>query len=286
VGSQRVEKIVNRIAASAIYRLRLPFQFIARDSALENLQQKLVNVGRHETGAVSINGWQLSYVDAPALISCYETIVVKRWNDFIARCEDPYILDCGANIGITVLQYKKLYPKARIVAFEPDKAICEVLRRNLNANGAEDVEVIEAAVWTGNGPHSFLSEGADGSRLVDKSSDSDGGTKYDVQTVRLADYLDRNHVDFIKLDIEGSESDVLLDCGDRLRNVGSMAIEFHLMSHTPGRLGSALQVLTDAGFNLSVNSYGDWIDLTHGPKSKSASDLSFDQYILVCAWRD
>ncbi|MDT7604823.1 MAG: hypothetical protein QOF61_2820 [Acidobacteriota bacterium] len=284
--------MINRIIASLIYRLGLPFQYVAEDSlngsdrsALAKLEKELAAVPRYTPGVVSVAGWNLFYIDAPALISCFDTIIVKRWNDFIARREDPLILDCGANIGVSVLHYKRLYPKSQIVAFEPDKEICEVLGKNLVANGIGGVEVVEAAVWTAEGQHTFLSEGADGSRLVAQPVGSDRGGEYTVRTVRLADYLDASRVDFIKLDIEGAEWQVLADCADRLRNVESMVIEFHLMNNNPPMLALAFKALSDAGFSLSINSYGPWVDLTHPPTSKPTGDLSFDQYMLVCAWR-
>lgn len=285
-------QMINRIAASLIHRLGLPFQYCGEDKtndpdllALAELEEKLAAVPRFTAGTVAFADWNLSYVDAPALVSCFDVAVVKRWNDFLSQRENPIILDCGANIGVTVLHYKRLYPKARIVAFEPDKEICDVLRKNLVTNGAEDVEVVEAAVWTAAGRHAFLPEGADGSRLVAQSAESEGSHGYNVQTVRLADYLKDEPVDFIKLDIEGAESNVLVDCADNLRNVERMAIEFHLMSNSPGSLAPAFEALASAGFSLSVNSYGPWVDLIHPPSNKAASDFSFDQYMLVCAWR-
>ncbi|PWT94732.1 MAG: hypothetical protein C5B55_02245, partial [Blastocatellia bacterium] len=229
-------------------------------------------------------GLSLEYVDAPALLAIFEDAVVKRRNDFIALREDPVILDCGANIGITVLHYKRLYPKARIVAFEPDKEICKVLRKNLIANDADNVEVVEAAVWTTTGQHSFLSEGADGSRLVEQGGRKSATNEYSVKTVRLADYLETGSVDFVKLDIEGSELEVLADCADRLANIDQMVIEFHLMNDAPQSVVQALELLSEARFNVSVNSYGPWVDLAH-PVNRADGDLTFDQYLHICAWR-
>lgn len=292
-----IQVVINRITASLIHRLGLPFQYVAPNGhnepgalALKEMKERVAGIPRGVPGEVSVGGWHLAYVDAPALVSCFEVAVVKGWNDFVARREDPLILDCGANIGVTVLHYKRTYPKARIIAFEPDKEICKVLRKNLAANSATDVEVLEAAVWTAEGQYAFVAEGADGSRLApaDAAPDAvaDGGLdKYLVNTVRLADYLAEGEVDFIKLDIEGAEFQVLVDCADLLRNVHSMAIEFHMMSGDARKLAAAFEALSDAGFNLSINSYGPWVDLTHLPERKPPGDLSFDQYILACAWR-
>ena len=292
-GTAETDLMINRIVASLIHRLDLPFQYSSDDGSADSdrltftkLKRELKSIPRYVPGTVSVADWKLTYVDAPALVAIFEIAVVKRWHDFIAKREDPLILDCGANIGVTVLHFKHLYPKATIVAFEPDKEICKVLRKNLTENAAQDVEVVEAAVWTTTGQHSFVSEGADGSRLAGEELDSLAVYKrYEARTVRLAEYLDKGHVDFIKLDIEGAETEVILDCADRLRNVDSMVIEFHLMNNSPQSIASLFQTLSDVGFNVAVNCYPPRVDLTRRPTRKSAGDLCYDQYLDVCAWR-
>jgi FkbM family methyltransferase len=286
-------RMINRITASLIYRLGLPFQYVAEEKpygddlrALRELKDKLARLPRYTPGKICVEGLSLNYVDAPALIAIFEDTVVRRRNDFIARREDPLILDCGANIGVTVLHYKRLYPKARVVAFEPDKGICGVLRKNVLENGADNVEVVEAAIWTAAGEHTFLSEGADGSRLVERGEALYESNEYAVKTVRFADYLEVGTVDFVKLDIEGAESAVLADCANRLGNIEQMVMEFHLMNDSPQSLVQTLEMLSGAGFSLSVNSYGPWVDLAHPAASRLVGDLSFNQYLHVCAWRE
>lgn len=248
----------------------------------ERLARKLSGFSRYTAGRVSVAGWELEFVDAPALLSSFETIVVKRWNDFVPWSDEPFIIDCGANIGISVLHYKRLFERARIVAFEPDPRICSALRRNLRANGADDVTVIEAAVWNSNGRHAFWSEGADASRLVAPTGPDSPSTA--VDTVRLSDYLSGDSVDFVKVDIEGAEFVAVPDCADALRNVASMVIECHVRNSRPGELSTLLETLAGAEFSVSVNSYGRWVDLSHWPNDDDLSS-HYDQLLLVCAWR-
>ena len=47
----------------------------------------------------------------------------------------PRILDCGANVGLASLFFRRLYPQARITAFEADPALFAILEANLDANG-------------------------------------------------------------------------------------------------------------------------------------------------------
>ena len=255
------------------------------------LQVKLAGVPRYQPGMVTAGNWQLHYLDATSLLSAFDAVVVKRWNDFPCDKKNPVILDGGANIGISAIHYKKLFPGAVITSFEPDPRACDLLRRNLAANKIHDVEVVEKALWTSNGRTNFFSEGADANRVVREDDEATQFTtltptakQCNVETVRLADYLAGTRFDLVKLDIESAEADVIVDCGDTLRNVNNLVIEFHLTNSRPRDLARTLETLAEQRFHVSVCSYGPWVDLVH-QTSSSVSKVEFDQYLLISAWR-
>lgn len=263
--------------------------FVAK-STFRELQVKLAGVPRYQVGFVSARNWQLHYLDATSLLSAFDVVVVKRWNDFRCEKKNPVILDGGANIGISAIHYKRLFPGAVITSFEPDPRSCELLRRNLAVNEIHDVEIVEKALWTSNGRVSFFSEGADANRVVRAGDDvgqltalTPSAKQFDVETVRLADYLARTEYDLVKLDIESAEADVIVDCGDTLRNVNNLVIEFHLTNSKPRDLARTLEALAEQEFHVSVCSYGPWVDLLHPPSN--TAKVEFDQYLLICAWR-
>jgi FkbM family methyltransferase len=249
-------------------------------------------VPRYQPGTVIAGDWRLDYLDAASVLSNFDVVVVKRWNDFECDKDDPVILDCGANIGISAIHYKRIFPKARVTSFEPDPNACTLLRRNLIANEIHDVEVVQKALWTSNGEGDFFSEGADAGRLVAKSHElnhlttlTPTGQQCTVETVRLVDYLANEEIDFIKLDIEGAETEVILDSADLLERVRAMVIEFHLMTSTPRDLATLLEALANAEFHVSVGSYGPWVDLLHKTSGIQNTNVEFDQNLLICAWR-
>lgn len=285
--------MIQRVASSIFRRLDLPFLQTEEWILLRELRKKLEGIPRYVHGEVSINDWKIEYVDTLSLISSIEIVVLKRWNDFTPSNNNPVILDCGANIGIATLHYKKLFPNSQIIAFEPDHEVCEVMKRNLDRNKIKDVEVIEAAVWKEDGELEFFAEGSDAGRLNKNSEDDLGNLVitnpkanfYPVKTIRLADFLAKSNVDFIKMDIEGAEYEVIADCGTLLKNVNSMVIECHFTNNRPHELANILTVLSDVGFSIAVNSYGQWIDLSN-KHTIERNNVGYDQYFLVSAWRN
>lgn len=225
-------------------------------------------------GRCEVLGWDLEYICGGAIAGFIDSLLIRRLNDFVPDNDRPRILDCGANIGFSVLNYKRQFPQARIVAFEPDPEFAPVLRRNLEQNGAGDVEVVEAAAWTSAGEGRWRSEGIDGSRLA-----PDGSTV--VRTVDLADYLS-DEVDLLKLDIEGAEYAVVEHLADRLGRVKNLSIECHVDQTRIEPFAKILTVLRRAGFLLGLNSSGPWRDLVRQPHVERDH---WEQYFVVSAWR-
>lgn len=179
----------------------------------------------------------------------FKDIFLKGIYRFESSKEKPRILDGGAYVGLSTLYFHGQYPHARITAFECDPNILNTLKANLQRNGASDVEVVEAALSHREGELSFYASGDDAGSLVAQE-----GEAITVKTRRLGDWLDEE-IDFLKLNIEGAEMDVLRDCGDQLKQVREMVIEFHSFSDHPQRLQELLETLSQQGFRYLVNHY-------------------------------
>jgi FkbM family methyltransferase len=197
---------------------------------------------RYRAGSIRFFGGKFEYVDAVSLIAGLREIYLDECYKFKARDERPIILDCGANIGLAVFYFKHLYPLARIQAFEADPAICRVLQTNVENAGFTDVTVRNRAVWIANQPVEFRTEGGFSGR-VKMPGDSAGTTRIDG--VRLRDLL-HEPVDLLKIDIEGAENQVIVDCADQLRNVSALFLEYHSNEHSPQQLDEILRVLKHA----------------------------------------
>lgn len=214
------------------------------------------------------------------IVGQIDQIVIRRLNDFIPDTDSPLILDCGANIGISALHFKRCFPKARIIAFEPDPALFAVLRSNLDRNDAADVQAVQAAVWTHTRGVSFAADGADGGRIYAAES-GDRQTDH-VPSVDLRDYL-TEPVDLLKLDIEGAEYTVVPQALKRLSKVQNIVAECHINQSTLVSFGALLRHLRDAGFQTTFNTFGQWRDLVR--RKPIEDSYYFEQYVAVYGWR-
>lgn len=208
-------------------------------------------VPRYRRAVTDIFGRPFEIVDSSSFLWMYREIFVDEIYRFRARSQEPYVIDCGANVGLSVLYFKRLYPRARVTAFEPDGQIFEVLERNVERQGLGGVELHRRAVWSSETVLSFRSEGADGGRLSDGGGGGDLPVR-SVPTARLRDFLGRP-VDFLKIDIEGAETEVLTDCADLLPNVEHLFVEYHSFADAPQTLHTVARVIADAGFRLHVH---------------------------------
>ncbi len=194
----------------------------------------------------------VTFPDAASFLFIYDEIFIKQIYEFRADTVNPYIIDAGANIGMSVIYFKQLYPHAEIVAFEPDKTIAKYLHQNIASFGLTDVTVIEKALWNEETTLRFFSEGADGGRVAVAN---DQHNIIEIPTTRLHDYINRP-VDLLKIDIEGAELTVLEDCKDLLHYVKHLFVEYHSFAGQPQQLARLMQLLEEAGFRLYISAPG------------------------------
>lgn len=246
--------------------------------------KRLTTLPRYVETTTDLLGPTIRVVDGLSFALQFEAIVQHETCRFVAGRADPYILDCGANIGVTLWYWKRLYPSARVVAFEPDPHLFQVLSANAGALGLRDVELVERAVWVCDGELPFWLEGADGGRLIGGRLNTDDARYTEprrvVRAVRLRDWL-VDDVDLLKVDIEGAEVDVLLDCADRLTRVRTLLVEYHSFADRDQRLDELLQALRLAGFRVQIQP----VHVSPRPFVQRPDNLGMDFQVNVFAYR-
>jgi FkbM family methyltransferase len=206
---------------------------------------------RYTEQRIRVHGWNLIVPDAASFVSMYRQIFCDQIYLFRATSPRPRIIDCGANIGLSVLYFKMLFPDAQIVAFEPDPEIFHVLRQNILANHISNVELVNKALWSHAAVLSFCREGADAGRVLSNEKAAD----VRVEGVPLSPYLTQS-ADLVKIDIEGSEVAVVRECGSWLTQASHVFIEYHSFLDRRQNLGELVNLFEERGFRWHLRVEG------------------------------
>lgn len=161
--------------------------------------------------------------------------------------ENPFILDCGSNIGLSIIYFKKEHPGATIIAFEPDEKNFELLTRNIDSQDLKGITLLKKAVWKQNTLLEFSNESSMSSKI--QTGEIPGSKK--VEAIRLGDWLNQK-VHFLKIDIEGAEFEVLTDIETKLSNVENMFIEYHGTYQQEQELTRIFNIISSAGFKYYI----------------------------------
>lgn len=176
--------------------------------------------------------------------------------------ENAYIIDCGAHVGLSVIYLKSICPTANIVCFEPDTKNFNLLEKNISSHHLKNVEAKKEAVWTENTSLTFIQDGNMGSKIGDNTSSN----SVEVNATRLKDYLNKN-VDFLKMDIEGAEYQVLKDITENLKNVNKMFIEYHGTFEKNNELLEIFDLVSNAGFKFYIKEAASIFEQPFLPKT-------------------
>ena len=208
----------------------------------------LLHQQRYRKHTVSLMGMPFEIADGHSFYYSHREIFIDEIYKFKCDSKQPNIIDCGSNYGVSILYFKKLYPGAKIVGVEADPCIYEILNKNIAKTNINSVTLLNKAVSNHIGSIEFFSEGADGGR-VHKMDDPKNTSS--VDTVLLDDLID-GQVDFLKMDIEGSETDVL--CASRkLKKVKQLFIEYHSFVDETQNLGDLLSCLAKNNFRYYIH---------------------------------
>ena len=173
----------------------------------------------------------------------------QTWTDtFVHRYHLPpepieprTVLDLGSNIGLTAAHYKAIWPQARVWAVEMDAESAAMCGMNFRG------PLIHAAVGTFNGTASY----AKGAWAAANSLLAPGSTQTTV--ISMSGLIDRmgGHVDFVKMDVEGTEWDLFEHPEGWAERVGTLLVELHGSDPSDVMIERAMSALNEIGFSAA-----------------------------------
>lgn len=162
-----------------------------------------------------------------------------------------FILDGGANIGFFSVLYAKKYPQAKIVCVEPELSNYKLMKKNISRY--PNIIGVQGGIWscdTGlriiNPEYHNVGFRVDELDINDERSEIRG---YAVETLMAMHGVDT--IDIFKMDIEGSEFNVILDAksDNWLKKTNFLIMEIH-DTYMPGGRQSIYEKMKGCGFKF------------------------------------
>ncbi len=197
--------------------------------------------------------------------------------------EGMNVIDIGANYGLYTLTMSKIIgPSGKIWAFEPTSLTAAFLRKSILANHLTNVELVQAGLSDKKGTAKIsLNPDPEMNAITDEP---DSGSKYETVELLNLDECENTYpwdtIDFIKLDAEGQEHNIVLG-GKHFLSTRSPLIMFEL-KHVHTINTALINDFLELGYQL--------YHLVPGLNILAPIDLaaSFDRYQLnlFCCKRD
>lgn len=212
--------------------MRLPLRLLPKDCSLPILQGRLRG-----------KKWIVGSGNHGCWLGSYENALRRIFEAEVGL--DATVFDIGAHVGFyTLLSSVIVGPNGKVFAFEPSSDNLRYLEAHLELNGIRNATVVTAAVSRSNGTVLF-SKGRDSSTGHVSSA---GGLA--VRAVGIDDFLaDKGNLapDFLKIDVEGGELEVLEGAKDTISRYHPTIF---LETHGPDMHSACCQLLRSFGYKI------------------------------------
>ncbi|MFC2080839.1 FkbM family methyltransferase [Bacteroidota bacterium] len=217
------------------------------------------------------------FADSLSFIWQYNEIFQEEIYKFKNINPNPVIIDCGANIGLSIIFFKINYPNSHVIAFEPNPKIFKICEKNIASFGIENVELYNFALANREDKLLLNCEDADGSFLTENIS-IDTVT---VKSVRLSNYINTK-IELLKIDIEGAEYQVIKEVESKLELVSNIFIEYHSRFDKNQELHLILDILSKQGYRYYITGTGI---INSSPFIKRDLYNNYDNFLNIHAYR-
>jgi len=201
----------------------------------------------------SVNGYNLTFFHYSIFHSLFEDMFL---NDeyYIPLPKKPHIIDLGSEVGISTTYFTLTYPRATILAFEPDPASYLLLCKNSKSNCMHHVRTFNLAVSNKEGIVPFYIDPLVDGALTMSLSLLRQKKKILVKVKKISQFITKK-VNLLKIDIEGAELAVLQDLSKshKIQHIDSLIIEYHHhIDNNSDNLSLLLNILEKEKFGYQI----------------------------------
>ena len=137
-----------------------------------------------------------------------EVFVREEYDLSFLNLNPRIIVDAGANIGLTSVFFALAYPQARIIAIEPEESNFKILIKNTQFY--HRILPIHAALWNKQERLQITNPKADkwSFKVTEGKESKTTETVRGLSVAELLTEAETNHIDIMKIDIEGAEKEL------------------------------------------------------------------------------
>lgn len=227
---------------------------------------------------VNFNNKPISFSNPYWFLHSLEEIFVDEVYKFTSENLPRKIIDCGANVGLSIIYLKRIFPNSNIIAIEADKKIYNQLSTNIKNFGFKDITLINATAWIDNSGCTFAVDGGLGGHIQNENSLEE---TIHVKSVRLLELI-TSQIFFLKMDIEGAEYEVIKDIKDKLYLIENLFIEFHVKHDEENHLDEILRWVKEAGFLYYIKEAWSVMDYPFTKKLSNKAGWFHTQLNIFC----
>lgn len=158
------------------------------------------------------------------------------------------IIDIGGNLGIFSIASRLHFPESNIIAFEPSNTVFGILERN---STVFNYRCVQKGIGSRKAKCKIIEGGSHGE--LTSIDESQNGNIEVIPLDSIYDSFKIQHIDLLKMDIEGNEYNVLSNT-KRLSSISYITIEYH--DSTPKDIVSFFNQLNFSPINLMEGPYG------------------------------
>ena len=225
---------------------------------------------------IEYGGFTIYCHDLASFYISAKDIFFQKIYDFKTSTPTPLIIDGGGHIGLFTLFATQKYPNSQTTIFEPDEESLYLLNKNVAINRIKNISIINRGLYKSNGKIAFSSRLADANTIFTNKKNTT------ISVVKLSDYIS-SEIDFLKLNIEGAELDVLIEIQPKLTFIKEIVIEYHGFPETGQNLHKILKILDQAGFRYLIHDFDKETNPATKPPFKIDKKSPF--FLLIYAKR-
>jgi len=159
----------------------------------------------------------------------FNQIFIRDEVNFGYTNDPKIIVDCGANIGLSTLYFKRQFPNSHIISIEPEFSNFNLMKKN--TKNYNKINCLHAAVWNQNTKVNVIDTGEGVASFITKEVENTGNIIEQTNAFTLTEIISKfniSFIDLVKMDIEGSEYE-LFDYKPEAwtERINMLALELH-----------------------------------------------------------